>query len=81
MDTLRRPDIRMPSMGIRELVADALLVAGFVLMVLGIYEIGGLFNVGVGFAVVWVGALGSLADMRRRARVAEEEFFRIADDF
>ena len=51
-------------------------------MVLGIYEIGGLLNIGVGFAVVWVGALASLADMRRRFRDEEEEaFFRIADDF
>jgi hypothetical protein len=81
MDTLRRPDIRKPSIGVGELLADALLIAGFVLMVLGIYEIGGLFNLGLGFAVVWTGALVSLADMRRRARDEQEEFFRITNDY
>ena len=35
-------------------------VVGFVLMVLGIYEIGGLFNLGVGFAVFWIGAIAAL---------------------
>ena len=81
MDTLRRPDVRKPSIGIVELLADVLLIAGFVLMVLGIYEIGGLFNVGLGFAVFWAGALASLADMRRRNRDEEEEFFRITSDY
>jgi len=71
----------MPSIGLGELLADALLTVGFVLMVLGIYEIGGLFNLGVGFVVLWVGALIALADMTRRLRQAEEAFFGIADDF
>lgn len=44
MDTLRLPDIRMPSVGLSELLADVLLIAGFVQMVLGICEMGGLFN-------------------------------------
>ena len=77
MDTLRRPDIRRPSIGFREILADALLIAGFVLMVLGIYEIGGLFNFGLGFVVLWVGAIVALADMRRKDDDMEEEFFRI----
>ena len=77
MDTLRRPDIRRPSIGPQELLADALLAVGFVLMVLGIYEIGGLFNFGLGFAVLWVGAIIALADMRRKDDDLEEEFFRI----
>ena len=38
MDTLRRPDIRKPSISIGELVADALIVLGLILMVLGTYE-------------------------------------------
>jgi hypothetical protein len=70
----------MPSIRLRELVADALLVVGFVLMVLGIYEIGGSFNIGAGFAVFWAGGLASFADMRRISLDEEEEFFRIADD-
>jgi len=77
MDTLRRPEIRKPVIGFREILADALLVVGFVLMVLGIYEIGGLFNLGVGFAVIWVGAIAALADMRRQSDELEEAFFRI----
>jgi uncharacterized membrane protein YiaA len=77
MDTLRRPEIRKPVIGFREILADALLVVGFVLMVLGIYEIGGLFNLGVGFAVFWVGAIAALADMRRKSNDLDEAFFRI----
>ena len=77
MDMLRRPEIRKPVIGFREILADALLVVGFVLMVLGIYEIGGLFNLGVGFAVFWVGAIAALADMRRQSDELEEAFFRI----
>ena len=77
MDTLRRPEIRKPVIGFREILADALLVVGFVLMVLGIYEIGGLFNLGVGFAVFWVGAIAALADMRHQSDELEEAFFRI----
>ena len=80
MDTLRRPDIRMPSISIGELVADALIVLGLILMVLGIYEIGGLFNLGLGFTVLWVGGIVSLADMRLVSRDEEEAFFRIADE-
>jgi hypothetical protein len=77
VDTIRRPEIRKPVIGFREILADALLVAGFVLMVLGIYEIGGLFNLCVGFAVFWVGAIAALADMRRKSDELEEAFFRI----
>lgn len=79
MDTLRRPDVRKPSIGLWELLADALLVVGFVLMVLGIYEIGGLFNFGLGFAVFWMGAIAALADMRRKIEDMEELFFRIVE--
>ena len=77
MDTLRRPEIRKPVIGFREILADALLVVGFVLMVLGIYEIGGLFNLGAGFVVLWVGAILALADMRRKSSDLDEAFFRI----
>ena len=79
MDTLRRPDIRMPSISIGELIADALIVLGLILMVLGIYEIGGLFNLGAGFAVLWTGGIAALADMKRRTHDEEEAFFRIAN--
>jgi hypothetical protein len=73
--------MRVPAILSRELLADALLIVGIVQMVLGIYEIGGLFNVIVGFAVLWAGALAAFADIARRLRDEEEAFFRIADDF
>jgi hypothetical protein len=73
--------MRVPSILPRELLADALLIVGIVQMVLGIYEIGGLFNVIVGFTVLWAGALAAFADLARRLRDDEEAFFRIADDF
>ena len=80
MDTLRQQRIRLSSIRLRELVAYALVGAGFVQAVLGIYEVGGLFNLGAGFTVLWVGGIVSLADMRRVSRDEEEAFFRIADD-
>jgi hypothetical protein len=70
----------MPSIRLRELIADALLILGFIQIVLGIYEIGGLVNFGVGFAVLWAGALTALADMTQRFRDEEEAFFRIANN-
>jgi uncharacterized membrane protein YiaA len=79
MDTLRRPDIRKPPIGYWEILADALLIVGFVLMVLGIYEVGGLFNLGLGFAVFWIGAIAALVDMRRKIEDMEEEFYRIVE--
>jgi hypothetical protein len=81
VDTLHRPDTHRPSIRPRALIADALLVVGFVLMVLGIYEIGGLLNIAVGFVVLWAGALLALADMTRSYRDDEEEFLRITDNF
>ena len=80
MDTLRRPEIRKPSIRLRELLADALLIIGFVLMVLGIYEIGGLVSLAVGFFILWAGALAALADMRGKRRDEDEAFFRITDN-
>ena len=71
----------MPSIGLRELLADALLVIGFVQMVLGIYEVGGLFNIAVGFAVLWAGAVAALADITRRLQDEDEAFLRLANDF
>ena len=44
-------------------------------------EIGGLLNLGVGFGVLWAGALMALVDMTRRIREEEEAFFRITDGF
>ena len=63
MDTFVARDPQTVDPAPRDL-ADALLVVGFVLMVLGIYEIGGLVYLAAGFLVLWAGALAALADMR-----------------
>jgi hypothetical protein len=39
------------------LLAWCMIVAGFVLTVLGIYEIGGLFNLGIGFFLIVAGSM------------------------
>jgi hypothetical protein len=49
-------------------------------MTLGILEIGGLFNVGVGLAAVWVGCLMLFgSEARERIRV-ENDFLRQLED-
>jgi membrane-bound ClpP family serine protease len=80
MDTLRRPELRHSPIKKLELLAYALLTAGFVLMVLGIFEVGGLFNVGLGFAMVWIGYLTTFANDTRLLRNEEDEFRRQLDD-
>jgi hypothetical protein len=63
-----------------EVFAQVMVVAGFVLMTLGILEIGGLFNVGVGLAAVWVGCLVLFgSEARERIRV-ENDFLRQLED-
>jgi len=57
MDTYTSSQPRTRRPRVREIVAEALIGVGFVLMTLGILEIGGLFNVGVGFATIWVGCV------------------------
>ena len=74
METLRRPELRPEHLAPWRIAADALLVAGFVLMVLGIIEIGGVFNLGLGFALVWVGMVLSFQDDRRRNDREDQEF-------
>jgi len=55
-------------------------VGGFALMVLGIFEIGGLFNLGFGFCVLWLGALIVLVRGPRSVSDDEqEELKRIVD--
>jgi hypothetical protein len=57
MDTLRRTESRTAPSGRLEVVGHALVVVGFALAALGMFEIGGLFNVGLGLAVACVGCL------------------------
>ena len=80
MDTLRRPEIlKTVDPAPRSLIADALLIAGFVLMVLGIMNNGGLVSLTAGF-ILLAGAPAALADMRGKRRDEDEAFFRITDN-
>jgi hypothetical protein len=64
----------MPSVG--EVLGYVVLAVGFVLMALGMFEIGGLFAVGVGFAVVLVGCVVVFARASRADTLDEEAFAR-----
>jgi len=55
MDTLERPGVRPGRTRRSEIVGTALLAVGFVLMVLGIYEIGGLLSLGCGLFAIQLG--------------------------
>ncbi len=75
MRTFTRPRPRMRSRSRLGLLGDGLIAAGFVVMTLGILEIGGLFNVGLGLmmsCVGWVFSLGPEGDDLED----EEEAFR-----
>ena len=72
--------VRPPRIERRSFLGYALLAGGFALMVLGIFEIGGLFNLGFGFCVLWLGALIVLVrGPRSVSDDEEEEFKRIVD--
>lgn len=60
--------------------AYALMAIGVVLMVLGFFEIGGLFNVVVGFVAVCLGLLLSFSDDEDGDAREEEEFARLLKD-
>jgi hypothetical protein len=70
-----RPEIRAGRFDPWTVAGSALLVLGFATIVLAIYEIGGLFLLGLGFAFVWVGmVIAFLGEQRRLER--EDETFR-----
>jgi hypothetical protein len=64
----------MPSTG--EILGYLVLAAGFVVMALGMFEIGGLFAVGVGFVVVIAGCVAVFARSSRADTLDEEAFAR-----
>jgi len=80
METLQRPEIRSPRIRRRDLAGFALLTGGYILMVLGIYEIGGLFNLTLGFSIVWPATLLILSGERRRLINTDDELRRMLDD-
>jgi hypothetical protein len=79
MDTLHRLVSRTAPAGRIERAGFAAVVVGYVL-VLGILEIGGLFNVVVGFYATLAGSVLMFAREERREFEEEAEFRRQLDD-
>lgn len=80
MDTLDRSVSRTPPATKLELVGFGLAAVGYVLMTLGIFEIGGLFNVALGFAAAWGGCVLMFVGEGRREFDEEREFRRQLED-
>lgn len=79
METLDRPAARTrPRVGL-ELAGFGLVVGGYVLITLGILEIGGVLNVVLGLAVTWVGCLTMFWGEGRQDRLDEAAFRRELD--
>ena len=79
METLDRPAARTRPRVRLELVGFGVVVAGYVLMTLGLLEIGGVFNIGLGLAVTWVGTLIVFWGEGRQDRLDEAAFRRQLD--
>jgi hypothetical protein len=75
METLRRPELVPGRIRVWQLVGEVLMVLGFAGIVLGIYEVGGVFVLGLGLALVWAGMIVSFQHERRQ-REREDEAFR-----
>jgi|GEM_PF-1164087 hypothetical protein len=80
MDTLDRSIARTPPATKIEIVGYALVAVGYVVMTLGILEIGGLFNVVLGLAVAWAGCVLMFLGEERREFDEEAEFRRELED-
>ncbi len=80
MDTLDRPASRTAKASVLDVLGYVGIAIGFVLMTLGILEIGGLFNVGLGLALVWGGCLMMFAGTRGHEADTEEAFRRQLED-
>jgi hypothetical protein len=79
VETLRRPEIH-PSRTIPwDLIADAIGVLGIAAIVLAIFEIGGLFGMGLGFSLVWVAMIVRFRWERGWADRLDDEFRSIVD--
>ena len=76
MDTLNRSVARTPPATKIEIAGYVLVAVGYVVMTLGILEIGGLFNIGIGFAVAWAGCVLMFLGEERREFDEEAEFRR-----
>lgn len=76
MDTLNRSVARTPPATKLEIVGYVMVAVGYVVMTLGIVEIGGLRNVVLGLAVAWVGCVVMFLGEERREFDEEAEFRR-----
>ncbi len=79
MITSDRSDARTTRLRGLEVVGYGLITIGFVLMALGVIEIGGVFNVGLGLVLVMVGAPLMLG-RSEEPKLDEEEFMRQLED-
>ena len=79
METLDRPAARTRPNVRLDLVGFGLVVAGYVLMTLGILEIGGVFNIVLGLAVTWLGTLMVFWGEGHQDRLDEAAFRRQLD--
>lgn len=64
----------------RDLLWAIIMAAGFVLTMLGIYEIGGLLNLFVGLGLVFVGSIPTLLHTSKRDESVDVEFRRIVGE-
>ena len=80
MHTRDRPVSRTAQAGKIDRIGLALVGAGYVVMTLGILEIGGLFNVVLGFYGAWGGCVLMFAREGRRGFEQEAEFRRELDE-
>lgn len=79
METLDRPAARTRPRVRLDLVGFGLVVAGYIVMTLGVLEIGGTFNVVLGLAIAWAGCVTMFAGEDRGDHFVEAEFRRQLD--
>ena len=79
-DTMDRPASRTSRASLLDVLGFAAIAIGFVLMTLGILEIGGLFNVTLGLTLVMGGCLAMFAGTKDDGADAEEAFRRQLED-
>jgi hypothetical protein len=80
MHTLSRTTSRTAPAGKAERVGYGLVAVGYLVMTLGILEIGGLFNVVVGLVVAWGGCLLMFAGEVSRRSDEDAEFKRLIEE-
>lgn len=79
-DTMDRPASRTRRASLLDRLGFAAIALGFILMTLGILEIGGLFNLTLGLSLVMAGCLAMFAGTKGDEADAEEAFRRQLED-